>query len=83
MPGAYRLAYVDLHWGGEDTRGSEHTVDTQAFAMEVCEMTETKYLLKGLINKRIRHEISFPVPRILLSFQEDESEVLMYIQECL
>ena len=37
LPGVYRIAYMDLHWGGEDTRGSEHTMDGKAYAMEVCE----------------------------------------------
>ena len=31
----YELAELRLHWGKENTRGSEHTVNFKAFPMEV------------------------------------------------
>ncbi len=32
----FELAEFRFHWGREDTRGSEHTVNFKAFPMEVC-----------------------------------------------
>ncbi|KAL8610386.1 hypothetical protein ACOMHN_041200 [Nucella lapillus] len=31
----YRLAQLHFHWGAEDDRGSEHTVDGQAYSAEI------------------------------------------------
>ncbi|KAH3727792.1 hypothetical protein DPMN_053737 [Dreissena polymorpha] len=31
----FRLAQFHLHWGADDTRGSEHTIDGEAFAAEL------------------------------------------------
>ena len=35
LPGSYNFAQVHFHWGGDDTRGSEHLVDNQAYPMEM------------------------------------------------
>ena len=32
----YQLAQFHFHWGTASTHGSEHTVDGQRFAEEVC-----------------------------------------------
>eukprot|EP00745_Piridium_sociabile_P000197 TRINITY_DN101429_c0_g1_i2.p1 TRINITY_DN101429_c0_g1~~TRINITY_DN101429_c0_g1_i2.p1 ORF type:complete len:134 (-),score=28.21 TRINITY_DN101429_c0_g1_i2:9-377(-) len=34
---AYRLAQFHLHWGAENDRGSEHTIDGKASAAEVSQ----------------------------------------------
>ena len=31
----YKFAQFHLHWGSANTRGSEHTIDSQAFPMEI------------------------------------------------
>jgi len=35
MDDVYKLEQYHCHWGCSDSRGSEHTVDGQAFAGEV------------------------------------------------
>ena len=35
LEGEYQLAQFHAHWGGENARGSEHTVDGKAFSAEL------------------------------------------------
>ena len=40
LPGAqYRAAGIHFHWGSENERGSEHTVDGRSYPAEVIEAT--------------------------------------------
>lgn len=39
MDDVYKLEQYHCHWGCSDSRGSEHTVDGQAFAGEVRMLT--------------------------------------------
>lgn len=39
MDDIYKLEQYHCHWGCSDSRGSEHTVDGQAFAGEVHHRT--------------------------------------------
>lgn len=35
LPGIYTVEQFHFHWGSEDSRGSEHEINGQHFAMEV------------------------------------------------
>jgi len=35
LPGTYKLAQFHFHWGADDGKGSEHTVDSNAYPLEV------------------------------------------------
>jgi hypothetical protein len=36
LTGCYRLEQFHYHWGSDDERGSEHTIDGKAYAAEAC-----------------------------------------------
>jgi carbonic anhydrase len=35
LPGKYTFAQFHFHWGSNDTKGSEHTIDTNAYPLEL------------------------------------------------
>ncbi len=35
LPGEYRVAQFHFHWGSNNRRGSEHTIDGKRFPLEV------------------------------------------------
>lgn len=35
LPATYKLAQFHFHWGSDDTKGSEHTVDGKAYPLEI------------------------------------------------
>jgi len=35
LPGTYKLVQIHFHWGSDDSKGSEHTVDGKAYPLEV------------------------------------------------
>ena len=35
LPGTFKLAQFHFHWGTTDSDGSEHTVDGEAYPLEV------------------------------------------------
>lgn len=35
LPGTYKLAQLHFHWGSDDTKGSEHKVDGNAYPLEI------------------------------------------------
>lgn len=54
MDDVYKLEQYHCHWGCSDSRGSEHTVDGQAFSGEVSYI---RYVLE-LEERRHRHHRS-------------------------
>ena len=35
LGGTYKLVHFHMHWGKDDSKGSEHTVDGKSYAAEV------------------------------------------------
>ena len=35
LNGSYQILQLHLHWGSDDTKGSEHTLDGQEFPLEL------------------------------------------------
>ena len=35
LSGEYQMLQLHFHWGGDDTRGSEHTIDGKEYPLEV------------------------------------------------
>ena len=36
LPNEYKVAQLHFHFGSNEKKGSEHTIDGKAYAMEVC-----------------------------------------------
>ena len=43
LPGTYRIAQLHFHWGSDNNKGSEHTIDGNAYPLEVS--WSSKYTL--------------------------------------
>ena len=40
LPGTWKLDHIHVHWGEDDSKGSEHYLDGKQYAAEVCVIRE-------------------------------------------
>ncbi|CAL4065444.1 unnamed protein product, partial [Meganyctiphanes norvegica] len=78
LTGVYALAQFHFHWGCENNRGSEHTVDGTRYAMELHLVHyKTEY---GNLSNALKYEDGLAVLGVFFDV-DDENAALMHITD--
>ena len=61
LSGEYQMLQLHFHWGEDDTRGSEHTIDGKEYPLEVGFRARSEVLRQGTFNQDMALLLAFSV----------------------